>query len=93
MKDEVQKPSMGRIVHYVQKFQSGMLADEQGEITQLPAMIISVIQVTDETGTNVDSFDVMLQVFGTQYERSTTFRAGFDPSGKKQGTWHWPERV
>ena len=80
------KPSIGRIVHYVQKKPSGY-----GEgIIHLPAIVTAV---WGESCVN-------LQVFtdGTNSDEPNTFpvkwitSVSLDESGLQERSWHWPER-
>lgn len=97
--DQVQKPSIGRVVHYV--------IDEN---THRPAIVVRVW--ADEQHYQEDAAKgdhvVQLQVFTDgSNDRHTAESLGilgaenglvwrtsvhFDPNGAP-GTWHWPERV
>ncbi len=94
MAEEVQRPSMGRIVHFVESFRPGMGAEEDAQAIQLPAIILSVVQASNEAGQPVDTFDVTLQIFGRDFNgRGEIVKSSFDPKGKRPGSWHYPERV
>ena len=80
------KPTIGRIVHYVQKKPAGY-----GEgVVHLPAIVTAVwgetcvnLQVFTD-GTNSDDQNMAPVKWITS--------ASLDESGSQDRTWHWPER-
>jgi hypothetical protein len=85
-----QKPSIGRIVHFVQKKPA-----QYGEgVVHLPAIITAV---WSETCVNLQVFTdgSNSEADGTNYPRvkwitSTSLDASDNPQDR---TWHWPERA
>jgi len=87
-----QKPSIGRIVHFVVRPRP----DGQ-EVVHYPAIVVSMreVNVTDYSDKNYRGgrkmeTEVLLKVFGMIED----FRTGWvrqDEDGAV-GTWHWPER-
>ena len=81
------KPSIGRIVHFVQKKRAGY-----GEgVVHLPAIIVAVwgescvnLQVFTD-GTNSDEENT----FPVKWVTSASLDASENPQPR---TWHWPER-
>ncbi len=87
-KPEPQKPSVGRIVHYV-------LPDGPSKGEHRPAVIVKV-------WTNNPHLGVQLQVFTDGLNDGTTYKTGLfwatsvpyaDPSENKPHSWHWCEKV
>lgn len=81
-----QKPSVGRIVHYVSYGTPG------GEYTsQCRAAIITGVPGPAD----LDSRDVDMPVDLAVLNPTGMFfnRCKHDEDGKAGGTWHWPERV
>ncbi len=84
-----QKPSIGRLVHYV--LESGPCTGQHR-----PALIVRVwgdlptsavqLQVFTDSPTSEDSNDCLPPVMWATSRLQ-------DASGEKPGTWHWPERV
>lgn len=83
------KPSIGRIVHFVQE----KPAAYGGGVVHLPAVITAVwgdtcvnLQVfTDGSNSEVD---------GTNFNHiKWVTSATLDATGTQPRTWHWPERV
>jgi hypothetical protein len=83
-----QKPSVGRIVHYVMPIRYGRA---RGEVR--PAIIVRVFPgETDKVQLQVftdGSNDGLECVLGIVWETSVHH----DEAGKALGTWHWPPRV
>lgn len=84
------KPTIGRIVHFVQKRPSGYGPDAPN--IHLPAIITAVwgdtcvnLQVFTD-GTNSDEQNMS----PVKWVTSTTLDESADPQPR---TWHWPERV
>lgn len=83
-----QKPSIGRIVHFVQKKPAGY-----GEgIVHIPAIVVAVwgndcvnLQVFTD-GTNSDPENT----FPLKWVTSVSFDGADNPQPR---TWHWPEKV
>ena len=73
-----QKPSVGRVVHYVSHGTPG------GEYTsQCRAAIVTETNTSDTVGLAV------LSPAGMLFDRTVVH----DEDGKGGGTWHWPERL
>ena len=81
------KPTIGRVVHFVQKRPAGY-----GEgLVHVPAIIVAVwgpetvnLQVFTDRG-NSESYD---DPPNTKWVTSV----GYDETGSQPRTWHWPER-
>jgi len=75
----MQKPSIGRIVHYVV---NRGVDEGEDELEHVPAIVIEV----------KEDNSLRLAIFywtGTMYCGSVEC----DETGEKSHTWHWPERV
>ena len=87
-----QHPTPGRIVHYIGK---------QGINALRPAMIVTTRETLDPRGVEQDdrlelsgSNNVHLHVFTPSDQGFfTEYDIPYDGSGKKPGTWKWPERT
>ncbi len=89
--EPAQKPSIGRIVHFVLPDSSRYAGEHR------PAIIVKVW----DTNPKPDSM-VQLQVFTDGLNDGELYKNGLywatsvhyaDPSEKEPATWHWPERV
>lgn len=82
------KPSIGRIVHYVQKKPA-----HYGEgVVHLPAIITAV---WGDTCVNLHVFTdgSNSETDGTNYRNTKWITsATLDESGTQERSWHWPER-
>lgn len=83
------KPTIGRIVHFVQKKPSGYALD--APLIHLPAIIVAVwgdtcvnLQVFTD-GTNSDEANMS----PVKWVTSATLDESAEPQPR---TWHWPER-
>lgn len=76
-----QKPSVGRIVHYVSYGTPG------GEYTkECRAAVVTAVDDEDEGLVSL----CVLNPTGQFFNRNLPMDESDEPSG---GTWHWPERV
>jgi hypothetical protein len=88
-----QKPSIGRVVHYV--LESGRSAGEHraalivncfGPDCPHQNLCVFLDGINDE-GSEFRNGDENTLMIGHAYS------APYDPEGKLPGSWHWPERV
>lgn len=80
---EGQKPSVGRIVHYVAYGTPG------GEF-KVGAHRAAIITEVYDQPTDPDYIGLcVLNPSGMFFNQHVPY----DPTGEKGGTWHWPERV
>ena len=83
---DAQKPSVGRIVHYVS------YGTPNGEYKpEHRAAIITAVIEDDDNGNDLQGRVVSLCIFNPtgMFFNETVF---LDEEEKKGGTWHWPER-
>ena len=86
------KPSIGRIVHFVQKKPTGY-----GEgMVHVPAIVVAVwgpecvnLQVFCDGSNSEDNAGGTTQANNTKWITSATYDASDTPQPR---TWHWPER-
>jgi hypothetical protein len=91
-----QKPSIGRIVHYV-------LKEGRSAGCHRPALIVNCfgpdvphvnLQVFLDRGNDAECEFPALHTPGQEYPSlGHVYSAHYDPEGKAPGSWHWPERV
>ena len=82
---EPQRPSVGRIVHYVSYGTPG------GEYTsQCRAAIVTEVPDDPPAGAQLDVGMAVLNPTGMFFNRGVPYN---DPGTNKGGTWHWPERT
>ena len=78
-----QKPSIGRVVHYVS------YGTPKGEYSSRCVAAIITDVKDDEDGEVV----VRLKIFNTDGEFNSPWLKEKEVDKKEGGSWHWPERV